>query len=57
MLKSITNETAFRKYNFIYLQVVSSNKDHPLVDACAEVMQPLVPADATPWTIVTGKVV
>jgi len=57
MLKSIVGESNFGKYNFMYLRIDSSSKDRPFVDAWAEIMQSLVPADATPWTIVIGKVV
>jgi hypothetical protein len=57
MLKSIVGESSFGKYDFMYLRIVSSSKDHPLVDAWAEVIQLLLPADGTPWTIVIGKVV
>jgi hypothetical protein len=57
MLRSISGESSFGKYDFMYLRIDSSNKDRQLADTCLEVMRPLVPADAIPRTILIAKVV
>lgn len=47
MLESISGELSFGKYDLMFLRIDSSKKDHPRVDAYAEAMYLLVPADAT----------